>query len=343
MAKPGIHYVAIEAIGKDYYLFPDVPIEVYRVFRHAWALVRKKRPDVVVIEGIKLPSSARSPIFNSQYCSLFFRPWTLLSGTPRVPHLSLLGLRWDSLRELYEPNTQPQVKHQKRLSLSEEKNTLSVFEQVDWPRAWDEYVRGRVVSQTAADLIKSFLLKTMTVSAKGFESESEADVSDEDNQGDVPRLQMPAVKLRELLSPLCNKPDSEQQANENSKLAGKLIASIKKKANRQKTNNYEKSMQIGQAVWSTPVAEGAADERTKPGNMFEDTCEEHIAALKDMRSKNNSHSAPFDEKRNAAATWNRSNAMANLDTVMEKIISAKVRPNKKQQGFLNHFANRLKV
>ena len=97
-------------------------------------------------------------------------------------------------------------------------------------------------------------------------------------------------------------------------------------------------MQIGQAVWSTPDAGGAAEDRGKPGNMFEDTYDEHIAALSDMRSKCNSHTAPFDEKRNAAATWNRNNALADLDTVMERILSRKLKPNKMQEDFLNFFA-----
>lgn len=43
--------------------------------------------------------------------------------------------------------------------------------------------------------------------------------------------------------------------------------------------DYEKSMQIGHAVRSTPGAERAADARGKPGHMFEDTYDE--------RSKNN--------------------------------------------------------
>ena len=105
VAKPGIHFTAVEDAGGDYHLFPEQPEEIYRVFRHSWVLVRKRIPDVVVIEGLKLPSCARSAIFNNQYFSLFFRPWTLLSGDEHVPHLSLLGLRQDPLRELYETDT----------------------------------------------------------------------------------------------------------------------------------------------------------------------------------------------------------------------------------------------
>ena len=66
VAKPGIHFTAIEDAGDDYHLFPEQPEEIYRVFRHSWVLVRKRIPNVVVIEGLKLPNCARSAVFNSQ-------------------------------------------------------------------------------------------------------------------------------------------------------------------------------------------------------------------------------------------------------------------------------------
>ena len=112
-AKPGVHYTAIDVSGDDYYLFPEHPMEVYHVLRHSWVLKRKQRPDVVVINGLKLPSSARSAIFNSQYCSLFFRPWTLLHGSSRVPHLSILGLRWEALQEVYDTSAERDPKKAK--------------------------------------------------------------------------------------------------------------------------------------------------------------------------------------------------------------------------------------
>ena len=291
VAKPGIHFTAIEDAGDDYHLFPEQPEEIYRVFRHSWVLVRKRIPDVVVIEGLKLPNCARSAVFNSQYCSLFFRPWTLLSGSMRVPHLSVLGLRQESLQELYDKRIQPTSTQQKCVSLSEVSKQPSVYEQMDWSHAWDEYVRGNVVSQTAADLIQSFLLKTMAASAQGADSESEADPSDGDNNCDVPRLQLPARKLHELLSPPCSKTESANGKNESTSLAEKLIATTKKKMKKKKSSDYERSMQIGQAVWSTPSLEGTAEDRGKPGNMFEDTFEEHLSALSELRSSKNTHGA----------------------------------------------------
>ena len=102
-------------------------------------------------------------------------------------------------------------------------------------------------------------------------------------------------------------------------------------------------MQIGQAVWSTPSLEGTAEDRGKPGNMFEDTFEEHLSALSELRSSKNTHAAPFDEKRNAAATWNRNDASTNLDAIMEEILSRTQHPNTEQENFLKHFIARLKI
>ena len=76
VAKPGIHYIAVPAKQQEYVLFPEQPHSIFETFRHAWVLVRKKRPDVIVIEGLKMPSTSRSPTENAKYCSLFFRPWT---------------------------------------------------------------------------------------------------------------------------------------------------------------------------------------------------------------------------------------------------------------------------
>jgi len=73
-ARPGLHYVVLESEEEEYFTFPEQPKEIFSIFRHAWVLIRKKRPDVVVVEGMQLPSSRRSDMENAKYCSLFFRP-----------------------------------------------------------------------------------------------------------------------------------------------------------------------------------------------------------------------------------------------------------------------------
>ena len=85
----GVHYRAIDPpVSDEYFLYPQGTNN----FCHAWALVRKRRSDVVVIDGLLPPSANKSSVDNAKYSSLFFRPWTLFSGGASVPHLSRLGL-----------------------------------------------------------------------------------------------------------------------------------------------------------------------------------------------------------------------------------------------------------
>ena len=69
--RPGTHYTVLECPENSYYTFPDKPERIYSVFRHAWVLVRNKRPHVPVLEGAPLPSSARSNDDNAKYFSVF--------------------------------------------------------------------------------------------------------------------------------------------------------------------------------------------------------------------------------------------------------------------------------
>ena len=197
-AKPGEHYTAVEPESNEYILFPENTGN----FRHSWALVRKNRPDVVVIEGLSQPSVTKASVYNSQYCSLFFRPWTLFSGDPIVPHLSLLGVESNILREYYESSAGPsQIHAPRRLPKKTARTTVqSMSDKVNWQNAWDEYVRGNVVSITAAQLIRSFLLNTMTSSGKAEDgAQSDADAAEDESE--LPPLKLPCQRFRELLCP----------------------------------------------------------------------------------------------------------------------------------------------
>ena len=96
-AKAGVHFIAVINDKDGYYLYPEEPKSVFAVFRHSWALVRRNRPHVVIIEALRMPSTNRTPTYNSQYCSLFFRPWTLLQGDSLGPQVQEEDHR--SLRE----------------------------------------------------------------------------------------------------------------------------------------------------------------------------------------------------------------------------------------------------
>ena len=217
----------------------------------------------------------------------------------------------------------------------------SIASLIAWAAAWDEYVRGHVVSKTAADLIQSFLLKTMAVGGKSNDSdESEADQPEDDP--DVPALRLSQSALHELVAPNFANLQAKNAAadSEPSATGAKFKASVKKQL---KEGNYERSIAIGQAVWSTPDTSVKAGDRSNPGHMFEDSFQDHIAALSTASAKADKFTAPFDEKRNAAANWNQPNAGNNIDTAMDKIMTAHDRPNREQEAFLRHFVRRLKL
>ena len=102
-AKPGEHFRALKPKTDKYFTFPDDA----GPFSHSWVLVRKHRPDVVVVEGLGLPSVNKTSAYNAQYCSLFFRPWTLHCGDATVPRLSLLGMGKAVLQQWHESLLRP--------------------------------------------------------------------------------------------------------------------------------------------------------------------------------------------------------------------------------------------
>ena len=97
--RPGDHYVVVPCPSGSYDTFPDVP--VLQKFRHAWVILRNKRPYVPVLEGAPLPNGNRRPEDNAKYCLTFFRPWTLLSGSADVPELQHLGAPPSALNGFY--------------------------------------------------------------------------------------------------------------------------------------------------------------------------------------------------------------------------------------------------
>ena len=78
--------------------------------------------------------------------------------------------------------------------------------------------------------------------------------------------------------------------------------------------------------------------------MFEESCQDHIAALAERAKEKDAHEAPFDEKRDAAASFNPAGyAGSSIDGTLASIMASSKKPNEKQKEFLEHFVRRLKV
>ena len=78
--------------------------------------------------------------------------------------------------------------------------------------------------------------------------------------------------------------------------------------------------------------------------MFVDCFQDHLNALAVCAKQKKPNDVPFDEKRDAAATFNpRCYDATTLDNAMTAIMAGTKKPNKTQQEYLERFVRRLKV
>jgi len=162
-AEPGEHYVVDEAWfggeacpyeSDNVVILADIP-ELQR-FRHEWVLLRSARPKVPCPEQTPLPSKHQTPEERAQLCSVYLRPWVLTrrGASEHVPFLADLDI---VARDASQPVTRRRL---------ETKTSAAAASGIvrSWRRTWKCYVRGRVVSRYAAQIVQNFL---MAVSAEG--------------------------------------------------------------------------------------------------------------------------------------------------------------------------------
>jgi hypothetical protein len=205
--RPGVHYTVVPS-QKDppaYFPFPDIP--KLQAFRSAWVLVRNHRPHVPVVEGAPVPSSERLTDDGAKYCNIFFRPWTLLEGSPAVPELRLLGTPPGLLRGAYAnvPTVvRRRLRGRQRLPLT---STFEAGDALQWRAAWDEYIHGtpgtdkvltgNVPSEHARRLIQTFVTNTLGRTEKEDDNDHEADASDADPE--IPSLNLTVEEAKKVL------------------------------------------------------------------------------------------------------------------------------------------------
>ena len=198
----------------DYLTFPDHP--VLQRFRHEWIMVPHHRPHVPVFASTKMPRAGMKDEEKARLCSLYWRPWTLcedFSQTPHVPHL--LQMR------LYP---EPIVRHRMRAKskATAEETTPS------WAGSWGRYIRGNVVSEHAARLIRRFLSLTLARSSyNGQESDDDAEAGKEDMEGHgaVPvKLNLDEMRHILRIKESCEDGSEQQQDKQNDKLAKKTFS-----------------------------------------------------------------------------------------------------------------------
>ena len=133
---------------------------------------------------------------SAKYCSLFFRPWPLLNGDVVVPSITLLGLTRARLTMVYEKTPEQPDKVRRPLGTVHEPTMET---QVQWHEAWQEYIRGHIVSLSAADLIKSFLLHTLAASGSTNDHDNHSDREESEGEPGITLLELPHNTLQELI------------------------------------------------------------------------------------------------------------------------------------------------
>ena len=153
-------------------------------------------------------------------------------------------------------------------------------------------------------------------------SDEEENVDDRDVCG----VKLQAAEFEHLLCPF------DDDGNENAETTGQKLR--KQQRNTLLQREYRNSIEISRAVWCTDAVYIPTSERRNEGQMFAETFEDHLKAKRQRRSDGVVPSAPFEQQRNAAASWSKPNAHANLDAVFSEMNSQAESPNQEQRAFL---------
>ena len=310
--KPGVHYKVVDPTGEDsYFTLPD--IAQLSTLRHCWVIERNNRPAVPIIQGLPLPSSNRGKEYNARYTAAFFRPWSLLQqpvNRQDVPHLSLLGVV-DKPKVKSKPSTV-------------ENNTQESNELIDHDKAIRIYLQNHLVSDHAAQLLRSFLLNTMARNSEGDDVDDEADKSDIDT--DVQPLRMNAESLRTILSKQILPTENE-----------------KAKPLKSKKTNHEGALNLVNDIWGCEEQEQRRSVRICVGPMHEEKVREHIAARK---SQDNPEDAirPYSGRTLPKATLYPATTDQQIDNWLKDLTRRSMgAPTSEQLPFLHAIADRLKT
>ena len=94
-----------------------------------------------------------------------------------------------------------------------------------WDKSWDEYVRGNVVSESAAKLIRSLMLKTIAATGMPQDDSSSNDEGFNEDDAEIPTLTLNAADLARILDPyteVANGADDGSSASEQHKTANRF-------------------------------------------------------------------------------------------------------------------------
>ena len=222
-------------------------------------MVLNPRPNVPVFTKAKMPRADMQDNEKGRLCSVYFRPWTLCKDfevIPRVPHMLEMTMY-----------PEPAVRHRKRAKLKAAPEEA----EASWAHSWARYIRGNVVSDHAARLIRRFLSLTLARrcgdNAQNSDDDAKSEMDDMEGHG------AEAVKLNldEAHGILQFKADEEEgdAGDEGSK--GKTK---KGTASKIKQSHWSRKPNAGDGPWDTS------------GNIETNSMEEYKKAARCSERKN---------------------------------------------------------
>ena len=108
--------------------------------------------------------------------------------------------------------------------------------------------------------------------------------------------------------------------------------------------HFQHSHRVGERLWKTAESEIKADMRHNRGHMFEDSWQDHLAAVSMKTQVTGAHRVTVDKKCDATNAYNPGGfSSSSIDKALESIMTSSRTPNCKQGQLLRHFVERLKL
>ena len=156
------------AESKDLLFYPNIPGDFQ--LRSRWYMRRRARPMVPAPSHTPMPDKENNPDGKARLYSIYLRPWTLDAGiaTAEAPHITNLDIvpspgRYRNLDgenqrggSTRDGDTLDGNKS-KRIRLRGKQSEQGSAAERSYSQAWTTYVRGNVVSEHAARIIKQFM------------------------------------------------------------------------------------------------------------------------------------------------------------------------------------------
>ena len=137
----------------DFIVLPDIP--AMQQMRHEWVLRRANRPYVPQPDSTPMPDNAASLEEKAKLFSVYLRPWVLDKeiASSVVPHITDLN-RYDESSSCARTDGghNTEVKSRRRII---GKTPCSIVR--SFARAWQHYIRHRIVSVHAKRIISQFM------------------------------------------------------------------------------------------------------------------------------------------------------------------------------------------